>query len=175
MKYYRLIPNGNDKEGGLLYPPQEWPYPIARDAVEVENWQNLKVELKEGIFCPFHFCVGGANMISEELKNLFKSFIGENDNIEFLPVTAISKEYGNKQYYIMHFKIIYDVIDKENTLYVPGTKYIIKVRIDQSKAKGLKVFNSQPSINDVIISEDVYQAIRHNKYDLGLDFLLVGY
>ena len=49
MKYYRLIPNGNDKEGGLLYPPQEWPYPIARDAVEVENWQNLKVELKEGI------------------------------------------------------------------------------------------------------------------------------
>lgn len=75
----------------------------------------------------------------------------------------------------MHFKIIYDVIDKGNTLYVPGTKYIIKVRIDQSKAKGLKVFNSQPSINDVIISEDVYQAIRHNKYDLGLDFLLVGY
>ena len=46
--------------------------------------------------------------------------------------------------------------------------------VEQKKAKGLKVFNSQPAVNDVIISEDVYQAIKRNKLDIGLEFVLVG-
>ena len=174
MKYYELIENGYDKNAGVLFAPEEWPCPIAVDAMEVENWQNLSVELRNGKYCAFHSCDAGANMVSEDLKNLFLSFIGENENIEFLPVPVISKEYGNRTYYIMHFKIIYDVIDKEKTVYVPGTDIITKVRIDQEKAKGLKVFNTQPAINDVIVSEDVYQAMKKNKFDVGLEFVQVG-
>ena len=75
----------------------------------------------------------------------------------------------------MHFKIIYDVIDKEKTVYVPGTDIITKVRIDPKKAMGLKVFNTQPAINDVIVSEDVYQAMKKNKFDTGLIFQQVGF
>ena len=174
MKYYELIENGYDKRAGVLYAPSGWPCPLAVDTMEVKNWQNLRVELRDGKYCSFHECDAGANMVSEELKDLLLSFIGENENIEFFPVTATSKEYGNKTYYIMHFKIIYDVIDVKNTVYVPGTDIIIKVHIDQEKAKGLKVFNSQPAVNDVIISEDVYQAIKRNKLDIGLEFVLVG-
>lgn len=175
MNYYELIENGYDKRAGILYAPSEWPYPIALDAMEVKNWQNLCVELRDGEYCSFHECDAGANMISEELKNLLISFIGENENVEFLPVKARSEKYGDRTYYIMHFKIIYDVIDTENTVYVPGTDIITKVRIDQEKAQGLKVFNTQPAINDVIISEDVYQAIKRNKLDMGLEFVLVGF
>lgn len=175
MKYYKLIDDGYDKVGGMLYAPSEWPCPIAVDAMEVKNWQNLTVELRDGKYCPFLSCNAGANMVSEEMKDLLLSFIGDNDNIEFLPVTAKSKEYGDRTYYIMHFKIIYDVIDTEKTVYVPGTDIIIKVRIDQEKAKGLKVFNSRPAVNDVIVSEDVYQAIKQKKFDTGVEFVLVGY
>ncbi len=175
MKYYKLIVDGYDKVGGMLYAPSEWPCPIAVDAKEVENWQDLTVELRNGKYCPFLSCDAGANMVSEEMKDLLLSFIGDNDNIEFLPVPAKSKEYGDRIYFIMHFKIIYDVIDTENTVYVPGTNIVIKVRIDQEKAKGLKVFNSRPAINDIIVSEDVYQAIKRNKFDTGLEFMLVGF
>ena len=175
MKYYELIENGYDKNAGMLFAPADWPCPIAVDAVEVENWQNLVLELRNGIYCPFLSCNAVANMVSEELKNLFLSFIGENEDIEFLPVPVISKEYGDRTYYIMHFKVIYDVIDKEKTVYVPGTDIITKVRIDQDKAKGLKVFNSQPAINDVIVSEDVYQSMKKNKFDRGLEFRQVGF
>lgn len=172
LKFYKFIPKGNDKAGGVLYAPSDWPYPIARDGEEVKNWKSLIVELKYGEYCPYHMCIGGANMVSEELKNLLESFIQpDNDDIEFLPIKARSKEYGNRIYYILHFKKIFDVIDKENTVYVPGTDSIIKVRVDYNKVKKLKIFNSQPVINDIIVSKEVYKAIKKNKLDLGLEFM----
>ena len=161
LKFYKFIPKGNDKAGGVLYAPSDWPYPIARDGEEVKNWKSLIVELKYGEYCPYHMCIGGANMVSEELKNLLESFIQpDNDDIEFLPIKARSKEYGNRIYYILHFKKIFDVIDKENTVYVPGTDSIIKVRVDYNKVKELKIINSQSVINDIIVSKEVYKAIK---------------
>ena len=172
LKFYKFIPKGNDKAGGVLYAPSDWPYPIARDGEEVKNWKSLIVELKYGEYCPYHMCIGGANMVSEELKNVLESFIQpNNDDVEFLPIKARSKEYGNRIYYILHFKKIFDVIDKENTVYVPGTDSIIKVRVDYKKVKELKIFNSQPVINDIIVSKEVYKAIKKNKLDLGLEFM----
>lgn len=71
----------------------------------------------------------------------------------------------------MHFKKIYDVIDKINTIYVKGTDSIIKLRLDYEKVKDLNIFNSQPYINDVIVSETLYKAIKKQKLDFGLEFM----
>ena len=48
---------------------------------------------------------------------------------------------------------------------------ILKLRLDEKKVKGLKVFNSQPAINDVIVAEDVCKLIKKQRLDLGLDFM----
>lgn len=171
MKYYKFIAKGNDKVGGVLYSPPSWPYPIARDAQAVQNWQSLVVELKQGKYRDFNLCTGGANLVSEEMMTLLKSCSGNDENLEFLPVRAVSKEYGDRDYYIMHFKVIYDVIDTAKTIYVDGTDSILKLRLDEKKVKDLKVFNSQPAISDVIVAEDVCQLIKKRKLDLGLDFM----
>ena len=112
-------------------------------------------------------------MVSQELKDLLSQFCKDDTNLEFIPVKATSKEYGDKIYYIMHFKIIYDVIDKQKTVYVEGTDSIIKLRLDSNKVQGLKIFNSRPAVNDIIVSEDVYKAIKMKKLDLGLDFMQI--
>lgn len=174
-KFYKLIVKGNNKVGGVLYAPEKWPYPIASDGINVENWETLTVTLKDGEYRPFHLCVGGANMVSEEFKKIIEDNAGEDSDLEFLPVKAYSDKYGDRVYYIMHFKKIYDVIDPKNTVYVEGTNSIIKLRLDFQKAKDLNVFNSQPIINDVIISDKIYKAIKKNKLDLGLEFLPVLY
>ena len=167
MKYYRLIINSYEKTAGVLHAPETWPYPIAYDAEEVNNWQSLVVELQGGMYCPFDMCCG-ANMVSEELKDLFCSFAGPDAYLEFLPVKVVSKEYGDRTYYIMHFTKIYDVIDYENCERFGDT--ILKIALDYRKVKGLKVFNSRPVINDVIVSEDVRKAMKKTKLSFGSIF-----
>ena len=98
MKYYELMENGYDKNAGLLYAPAEWPCPIAQDAIEVENWQNLSVELRDGEYCAFLSCDAGANMVSEELKNLFLLFIDDKENIEFFYCTQLCEFRGTCEY-----------------------------------------------------------------------------
>lgn len=171
MKYYKFIVKGNDRFGGVLYSPSAWPYPIARDAQPVQNWQSLVVELRQGQYRDFLACTGGANLVSKEMMTLLKTCSGNNENLEFLPVKAVSTEYGDRDYYIMHFKVIYDVIDTVKTIYVNGTDSILKLRLDEKKVKDLKVFNSQPAINDVIVAEDVCKLIKKQRLDLGLDFM----
>ena len=84
VKFYRFIAKGNDKKGGVLYSPKSWPYPIAVDGQEVKNWESLVVELKDGIYRPFQLCVGGANMVNQDLKDLLQSFIGINNGLDTL-------------------------------------------------------------------------------------------
>ena len=118
IKYYKIIVKGNDKIGGVLYAPDNWPYPIAKDGEEVKNWNTLIVKLRDGEYRPFHLCIGGANLVNQEMKELFETFIKNNDDIEFLPVKTVSEIYGDRIYYIMHFKKIFDVIDRKKTIYV---------------------------------------------------------
>lgn len=169
-KFYRFVPIGDNKKAGVLYAPEGWPYPISRDGEEVKNWRNLVVELKYGMYKPFHMCTGGANMVDEDLKNLLQSFIGDTKDVEFLPVKAVSEEYGDKQYYILHFTKIFDVIDYEHTVYAEGTDVILKVRLDYNKAKGLSLFNTRPYISDIIVSDEVRRAIKRNHLNFALQF-----
>ena len=65
-----------------------------------------------------------------------------------------------------------DVIDAKNTIYVKGTTdSILKLRLDYDKVKHLNVFNSQPNISDVIVSDEVHKSIKKNKLDFGLEFM----
>lgn len=180
VKFYRFAIQRCHERTGVLYTPPTWPYPIEQDGEEVKNWKSLVVELKGGEYCPFHFCIGGAKMVNEELKNLLESFVKIASDIEFLPVKVISPEYGDRIYYIMHFKKIFDVIDSEHTLYVEQTGDIAKLRLAYDKVKNLHVFNSQATIYDavvskydIIVSEEVRNTIKKNKLDSGLDFIPV--
>ncbi len=43
LKFYKFIPKGNDKAGGVFYDPSDWPYQIARAGEEVYYWKSLIV------------------------------------------------------------------------------------------------------------------------------------
>lgn len=173
-RFYELILDGNDKIGGTLFAPPTWPYPISRDAVEVKNWQMLVLELRGGKYCPFHTCNKGANLVNKELKDLLESFLDTDADIEFLPVKVVSMEYGEKEYYIMHFNKIFDVVDKESSVYANETDIIIKARLDFHKVKDLKVFNSTSGINNIFVSKEVRDAIKKSKLDMGISFMPVS-
>ena len=171
MKCYRIITQGYDDECGVMYGPSDWPTPIALDGKEVKNWKSLSFELKDGIYCPFHHCVGTVNIVDEDMKGIMEKYVDEDTQVEFLPVKAHSSEYGDKQYYILHFLKIHDVIDEEHTVYFDrdDKDSIIKVAFSCKKVKNLHLFNAQP-VNDVYVSEKLYKEIKKNHLGKGISW-----
>lgn len=169
IKYYKIVVRGNAR-GGVLYAPPSWPRPIAKDGEDVRNWESLVVELKDGPYRNFNMCVGFANVVSEAFKDLIQNTIGDNHDLEFLPIQVISEKYGNRTYYIMHFRKVFDVVDTQHSTYVPNTDSIIKLCVDYTKVKDLQIFNSNSYSNDVILSNELRLAIKRNHLDDGIEF-----
>ena len=172
MNCFKILLNSYDEVGGMVYGPENRDYPIATDGEEVNDWMTLSLYLKDGKYCSFHRCVGGGNLVDEELKTLFEKYIDSETDVEFLPVMVHSEEYGDKQYYILHFLKIHDVIDEEHSVYYDRNdkSTLIKPAFSIAKVKGHHLFNSRPYINDVNVSEQLYKEIKKNKLNLGISF-----
>lgn len=171
MKYYRIILDGDDKIGGTLYAPKEVKHGIVEDSREVEKSVfNMTFTLRDGDYTHFLGSNIGAHFVSTELKQLIESCVPIDYPLEFIPIQIVSDVYGNKVYYILHFKIIFDVLDIENTIYVPGTDSIIKACLSQTKVENLHIFNSRPIINDVVISEKIRKDMKKLKKNVGIEF-----
>ena len=169
--YYKFIPNGNEKEAGIITSPDWDKCPEILDAEEVKLNNDFIYELREGKYCPFDMGPHWVRLVDEELKELLETY-AEKEYTEFIPVMVRSQEYGDRQYYILHFKKIYDVIDEENSTYgSPG--WIIKMCVDYAKVKDLHVFNSEPLINDLIVSTKVYKEIKKRKLNFGTSFGII--
>ena len=170
MKYFEILIDGYNEEGGVLHAPEDWPTPIAVDGEEVKNWQSLVLELRDGKYCHFSDCVGCANIVSSEFKALIESFIEKDFPLEFLPVKVKSNQYGDRVGYIMHFTKEFDIIDEERSKYGGPLHRVIVVRVDPKKVQGMHVFNCKGKINHLYVSDDVRKAIIDRNLDLGIEF-----
>jgi hypothetical protein len=173
-KYFRLIMNAYEKRKGTLYAPKEIRAGMIIDAEPVPTgWENFIFTLRDGMYGSYHMANVCANLVDDELKDIISKYITLDYPLEFLPVKAQSEEYGDKQYYIMHFKIIFDVLDLENSVYLDlddGSKSLVKPCLSYEKVKGLNIFNSRPYINDIIVSNKLRKEIKKKKLDLGMVF-----
>lgn len=176
-KFYEIIPTD---DGGVLYALSSAGY-VALDAEKIEDWESLVFELKDGPYSHYNTCVGNARIVSAEFKNLILSVVGSNSYLDFFPVRIVSQEYGDKEYYIMHFTKIFDVIDIKHTIYfnikdkehvgfLSDKDTILKMKLNYEKVRYLQVFNSQPYVNDLIVSEVMKKAIINNKLNKGIEF-----
>jgi hypothetical protein len=172
MKYFEMMMDAYYEPGGVIYAPQGTPYPLARDVQKVIGYENLKFELRDGAYLHYRAVNAGANIVSKELKDLIMEYIPKDYPLEFLPITVHSDVYGNRQYFIMHFKVIFDVINKGKTIYaIPDDETsVIKLCLDCKKVEYINIFNSQPNINDVIVSDKLRKAIKTKGCDEGIHF-----
>ncbi len=166
-KFYRFIPNG-ERGAGVIYAPEDWPYPIAEDGKPVKNWnESLVLELRDGKYTPYTNCIGEANIVDEELKALIESYTGDDPNIEYYPIKVVSDKYGDKLYYIIHFKEVYsDVINKKYSDYHRGS--VIKYALQEEKVKDLKVFCAVPG--DIVVCPELAKDMKARKLDFGTYF-----
>jgi hypothetical protein len=114
-----------------------------------------------------------ANFANEELKNLIQEITPADYPLEFYPIQVKSEEYGDKIYYLIHLKTIFDVSDKENSVWVVNS--ITKPCIDYNKAEDLDFFNASNAINEIMVSDKMKKMMQKNKLDIGIEFKEVPY
>lgn len=169
--YYKLILNSYEKKAGVISSPDRLACPQIIDGREIPASMDFSYELQNGEYCHFDLGPHKVHLVDENLKNLLEAY-SDQEFIEYLPVLIQSREFGNRQYFIVHFKKIYDVTDEENSTYDPPG-WITKLCVDYNKVKDLHVFNSGPNGGNLIISSDVYKEMKKRRLTFGISFCTI--
>lgn len=83
------------------------------------------------------FTWAGAHFfVSERLKNALVTRVSEKDEVEFFPINVHSNEYGDRTYYLIHFKKKHNVINPEISKTSPGDSTITVLGLDKKKSRG---------------------------------------
>lgn len=171
-KFYRFLLK-DDKRIGVLYAPLGTDTRFGVEVLPVSGFEDMVFILKGGIYAPFMNSNTTAYFVNKELKVLIQDVIPIGYPIEFYPISVKSKEYGDKIYYLVHFKIIFDVIDEKNSIWLAGS--IVKPFIDYKKAEKLDFFNASNAINEVIVSDRIKRLMKKQRLDAGIEFKEVPY
>lgn len=168
--YYNVGYN-EDKRVGILGMPEGWnPFPIEKTGIPVENIDRLILTLKYGKYTDLMVSDGCAYALSPRLKELFEHYVTDSTLIEFYPVKAVSEQYGDRTYYMLHFTRWCDVRNEKMTRFMPRSKYPARMVLDYEKVGGLSIFNSDSYRPEFLLSDEVRRAIVREKMHVGIAF-----
>lgn len=166
-RFYFLLPKDN-KRNGVAYAPQGTDTQWGRDVDDVIGYESMVFELRRGCYTPYLCTNICAELICGELKDLVEQYLPDNYPLEFLPIKITSKDYGDKVYYLPHFKIIFDVINVEAS---KKEDDIITVPcIDYEKSKELDFFNSIAYSDGYVVSDKIKREMKKKNLDFGIEF-----
>ena len=152
-KYYQPFPTGDSKSGGYL---------ILDEAGDVNNPESLVMTLVNGDYRLYEILNIGT-CICEEWKNTIEEFIDKDSGINFIPVQTISKEYGNRTYYLVKFNHNYDLIDYKHSKVLDNPRRITVPVLQYEKVKDLNLFRIPGTIYDFVISAKLLRKIKSKK------------
>ena len=168
-KFYALIIK-SVRSIGVLYAPENVDTQFGTEVEPVIGPCGMTFELRKGDYAPYMASNVSARFISFELKELFEEFLPDNYPLEFIPMKIKSERFGDKTYYIPHFKVVFDVIDVKHSKVIPETGVITVPCIDYEKAKDLDIFNNSAYFDSVVVSDRVKSEMKKRELDVGIQF-----
>ncbi|MCD8386856.1 MAG: hypothetical protein LUD17_08190 [Bacteroidales bacterium] len=157
MKYY-LILSAEPITGGDFDTPY-YPDWLGGDGPEPPKTEGAQITMKGGPYEDLHMG-WGAYFVSERLKEALETRVSEKDAVEFYPIPITSKEYGDRLYYLIHFKKKHNVINWEISKVIPGNPVIPVVGLDKRKVEGLNLFNTDTDRYSLYISDSLYKELK---------------
>jgi hypothetical protein len=168
-KFYCLLFK-DEKKYGIPMSPQGFDTLFGKEVKPVIIPDGCTFTIFDGEFAPFHNSNTRAHFVNEELKNLIKDFLPQNYPLEFLPIIIHNNQWGDKQYYLLHFTEIFDVIDLGHSKILPSTGDIAVPAICYEKAKDLDFFNSIAYKDCFIVSDKLRKEMKKRGLDRGMQF-----
>ena len=171
-KYYRIVCQANYEDCGVLYAPKGTKFFSVLSTEIMDNWHEMEFELRDGRYVPWLTANMGIDLVNEEIKELFTSFVKKGFPLKFLPIKAVSKEYGDKRYYVPYFTETFDVLDEEHTVRFPPAVTIWEAAFVYEKIKEYDIFIYE-DLQNIVISGDVATKMKQLKLKDGISFKLL--
>ena len=124
--YYQMMMRTYSKKVGMLYHPDDPKWnEIDISGEPMADIDGLVYELKDGPYADYMRGLGYASVVSERMKELLEKYGALEDGVEFYPVKNVSKEYGDRVAYILHFSKVQDGAYRTLAEYIeiPPTPY----------------------------------------------------
>ncbi len=118
---------------------------------------ELRWYAEGGVALDWTMTINGMRVVSDRMKSILASQAGPRDEIQWLPVTVTTTDGADHPYWIPHFPVWHDVLDRENTTFGPSgspIKYVLSL----SKLDGLNVFISFITTYPIIVRDHVREA-----------------
>lgn len=148
--YFRKITVGDT---GLIYEPAE---------PEADVWKDYPANALATALC------------SAKMRDIINSSITDYENVDWIEWT-VEHAGSQKQYYLLRFNEILDVVDKASTTYVRGTDHIIKPTFSSRSLDRFHIFTVPRSHNlwkitsGIYVTEEVRAALKDARI-AGIEF-----
>jgi hypothetical protein len=157
MMYLDVSYDENDL-GGTACAPEEITFDLLPIEGIVDSWQEFTFQLEDGDYTDYLANDLGWRMCSKPLRDLIESRKATEDLLQWLPA-IVSDGLGTAvRYYVLHFPVIYDVLDTERTLFAEGGS-VIRPILSKSKLGSHRVFAPMRSRVDLVITGNIKEEI----------------
>jgi hypothetical protein len=125
---------------GVAYAPEDTDLHLVPISGEkVITWSSINLDLRDGDFADYLANDLGARLCSLKLKNIIEENLSQIDEVQWLESTVINSSGLEKKYYILHFPVNYEVIDRDKSIIV-NEKFIVKGILNYSAVQSRHVF-----------------------------------
>ncbi|MFW9928715.1 MAG: imm11 family protein [Candidatus Thorarchaeota archaeon] len=122
---------------------------------KITDWKTIFLRLEDGPFSDYQGSNPVCRLCSKKFKTIIDHGRSESDEIQWLPVKLINEQGEQREYFILHFPVSYDVLDRGRSIIV-DMNHIVKPVFSLEKISNHKVFNyNSDNVLSFIISEDI--------------------
>ena len=95
---------------GVGFPEKEEDFDVPEDGI-ITNWNPILLNLKDGSFSDYQANSEACRLCSSKLRSIIDRNKSPQDQIQWLPMVVKDEHGEEREYFILHFPVIYDVID----------------------------------------------------------------
>lgn len=139
--YYLHYSEEEDYEPyGVAYAPEETDlFVIPVSGINLSDWKEIQFNLKEGDFADYLANDLGGRLCSSKLKKIVDDNISQKDQIQWLNVSVINENNEERTYYILHFPVNIDILNKEKST-ITEDGVVVKAVLANETIKDLNIF-----------------------------------
>lgn len=157
MRSFYKISFNQEFTYGVGFPEEEEDFDISHNGT-ITDWKPIVLKLKDGPFSDYQANSEACRLCSIKLKTIIDQHKSPQDEIQWLPMIVKDEHGEERDYFILHFPVIYNVIDKENSTFF-GDNQLIKPVFSLRKIGGHKIFNYDSyNFFSFFISKDIKKA-----------------